>query len=270
MARRSIRNSVFIAAFSLAAAALMAGGASARTIRVDVGSSSYDTNGQAWQNSETSIGDAETLAGTLPFAINFGTGYENVTSFCLGEDGFVAFSACSSIDPSTVLRPLAGDWTSVPDPLAQARIFDQGSVTYTTGQLDPEAPIGPLADAPRAIRFHWNDVCTSGVCDFNNNTPRYTFQAILIDVDGDAGGDFDLELNYGFGGIPAGLGTIGFQLGTNSFQHTGAVANEQSFDFQFRNGALVDGPTAVPEPATLPLLALALSTMYALRRRLSR
>jgi len=108
------------------------------------------------------------------------------------------------------------------------------------------------------------------VCDFNNNTPRYTFQAILIDVDGDAGGDFDLELNYGFGGIPAGLGTIGFQLGTNSFQHTGAVANEQSFDFQFRNGALVDGPTAVPEPATLPLLALALSTMYALRRRLSR
>ena len=253
------------AAVVAAAAIIVAGPAAARTIRVDVGSGQYEQNGQAWEDSETPILAAQLIDGTLPFAIDFGTG--DVTGFCLGQDGFVAFSPCSAIDADTVLDVLARDWTS--DPTAD-RIFDEGSVTYTIGQLSPNVvppgPAPPLADAPRAIRFHWNAVCLSGVCDSNNPDPRYSFQAILIDVDGDAGSDFDLELNYG-GPIPAGTGAISFVLGDNVFTFPGDVANEQSFDFRFRNGVLVDG-SAVPEPPTLLIAALALLLFAAGRRRI--
>ena len=262
MAHRSIRNSVIIAALGLAAAALLAGAASARTIRVDTGSTpqSYidNNNGQFWPDTDGAIGPGTTFEGSLPFAIDFGTG--DVQGFCLQQDGFVAFSSCGS---AAVISPLAANWESDPDAL---EIFQFGSVTYSDGQLDPEPPIGPLAQAPRAVRFHWQEVCTTTPCNDLNNDPRYSFQAILIDR---GAGDFDLELNYG-GAIPAGIGTLGFVLGTNVFEFTGDVANDRSFDFRFRNGVLVDGTAAVPEPSTLLLLALGLTTMHALRRRRSR
>ena len=264
MARRSIRNSVFIAALGVAAAALVAGNAMARTIRVDQGDN-YALTGQLWD--PITIMGASPLSGELPFDLNVGG--ELLSRFCLNAtEGTVHLiedtESCASLpSDAAVLEPLAGTWLYND---SAAFFSDDGAVSYSEGRLatnDTIPPIPPSStDAPRAVRFHWNEV---GCASCSGET--YSFQAILIDV---GNGDFDLEFNYDFGGIPAGLGTIGFQLGTNSFQHTGAVANEQSFDSQFRNGALVDGPTAVPEPATLPLLALALSTMYALRRRLSR
>ena len=118
MARRSIRNSVFIAGLSLAAAALVAGTALARTIRVDSGPLGYPDRGEAWLDGGTAIQGAESIDGSLPFGskgINFGLGYTNVTGFCLSENGFVAFYPCGAIDPNTVLSPLARDWTSDPD-----------------------------------------------------------------------------------------------------------------------------------------------------------
>ena len=265
MSRRSQHPSWF-AAVLLLAAVMSPWDAYGRTIRVDQGDN-YEFTGQLWD--PIVIMGASPLSGSLPFALNVGG--ELLTRFCLNAtEGTVQLIAgaesCASLPPdAALLQPLAAAWQY--DDSA-AFFTDDGAVSYSEGRLatnDTLPPIPPVStDAPRAVRFHWNEV---GCASCGGET--YSFQAILIDV-GNGNGDFDLEFNYDFGGIPAGLGTIGFVLGSDSFQHTGAVANEQSFDFQFRNGALVDGSTAVPEPATLPLLALALSTLYVLRRRRTR
>jgi hypothetical protein len=264
MTRRTLQRSLSATALVLATSLFLVHNASARTIRVDVGyPGNYNFTGQAW-NPAVPLVPPGPLSGTLPFAIDFGTG--NQTAFCLYEDGQISFgeAVCSAIpDPNATLDVLAADWVGTGAP----NLFDTGSITYSDGNLAAEPPYDPPSpplpeDAPRAVRFHWNDV-TCPTC----GGVEYSFQAILIDVDGAAGGDFDIELNYGFGGIPAGVGAIGLVLGGNQFEHTGAVANDESFDLQFRNGVLVDGTTAVPEPSTLLLLMLAFLTMQTLRRR---
>ncbi len=233
--------------------------ANARTIRVDVGSGNYPTNGQAWESSETPLGAAAFLSGTLPFALNFGTGLQ--TSFCLGANGFIGFSGnCGAIPANATLQPLGATWITDP---ATTRIFEQGSVTYTEGNLARQLPFpaNPL-DAPLAVRFHWNDViCAppSATCQGQ----MYSFQAILIDM---GNGDFDLELN--FDDIPAGIGIAQFLLGTNAFQFGGPFLSAQDYDFQFRGGVLVNG-TPVPEPGLVWLLGLAAALMGLLRRRRS-
>jgi hypothetical protein len=260
-----VKQTLSVGAAVLASVLVLASAATARTIRVDTNSTpeTYEGNGQFWPATDDAIKGNPSVEGSLPFGANgidFGPAYTNVTDFCLHEDGFVAFSSCGALDPNAVLRPLAADWASDPD---AENVFEFGSVTYSTGQLDPAAPFVPLADAPRAIRFHWNLICTSFPC---NGNPEYSFQAILIDVDGDAGGDFDLEFNYG-GAIPAGTGVIGFVLGANTFTFNGDVESDQSFDFQFRGGRLVGDVTEVPEPATWTLFALALLALPAFARR---
>jgi len=268
MTCRALQRSLATTALVLAASLFLADSALARTIRVDVGfPGNYENNGQAWNLPVIPLVPPGPLSGSLPFAIDYGAG--NQTAFCLYENGQITFgeSPCGAIPASdAVIQPLAADWIGS----GEDDLFDTGSITYSTGNLAAEPPYNPPnppdpLDAPRAVRFHWNFV----TCPTCGGT-EYSFQAILIDVDGDAGGDFDLEFNYGFGGIPAGLGTIGLVLAGNEFQHTGAVGNDESFDFKFRNGILVDGTTAVPEPPALALLGLALLTMLTLHRRRNR
>ena len=235
--------------------------ANARTIRVDVGSGNYPTNGQAWESSETPLGAAAFLSGTLPFALNFGTGLQ--TSFCLGANGHYRILEQLWRDPGATRRCSRWAPPGSTDP-ATTRIFEQGSVTYTEGNLARQLPFpaNPL-DAPAAVRFHWNDViCAppSATCQGQS----YSFQAILIDM---GNGDFDLELN--FDDIPAGIGIAQFLLGTNAFpQFGGPFLSAQDYDFQFRGGVLVNG-TPVPEPGLVWLLGLAAALMGFLRQRRS-
>ena len=220
----------------------------ARTIRVDFGAGNYVNSGQAWQLAETPLIPPGSVSGTLPFAINFGTG--NQTAFTLFEDGRITFGAAS-------IEPLAADWLGT----GTASILDSGSITYNEGNLargDPSSfPADPL-DAPQAVRFTWNDITCATCGGF-----QYTFQVILIDM---GGGDFDLELNYN--GVPAGVGIARFTLGSNTLPPFGGPFDPNTdYDFQFRNGVLVG--SQVPEPGVPSLLALGFLALAAagLRRR---
>jgi len=227
----------------------------ARTIRVDFGAGNYDFTGQAWSLVETPVVPPAPVSGTLPFAIDFGTGPQ--TAFCLYEDGLISFGATNCSDPvpsDARLEPLAADWIATP---GATSILDPGSITYNEGNLARESPFpaNPL-DAPQAVRFTWFDVTCA--CDGF----QYSFQAILINQ---GGGDFDLELNYN--GIPASVGNAGFTLGPNTFSFSGPFDSATDHDFQFRNGVT----TPVDEPGVAPLLAIACAALAVVgwRRRVT-
>jgi len=241
----------------------------ARSIRVDAGDGNYTGNGQAWAASEQSIdltpGNPRVAGGTLPFALNFGTGLQS--TYCFSEDSEIWFGSCavSPGDPgfsAGLIEPLAADWIAGPG----QRIFDEGSVTFTEGRLSRgPGPFDPsqIGNAPLAMRFHWNRVLLNGLPP----DTKHSFQAILIQVG--SSGDFDLELNYL--SVPSGIGTARFQLGTNAFDFRGPFPSSTDFDFQFRNGILINGTNGtVPEPATPLLLLGALAIAALLRRRKTR
>jgi hypothetical protein len=245
--------SVLAVALTMAAALAVSSLAAARTIRVDVGSGNYDTNGQAWNNFEQPLAGAPSLSGTLPFSINFGQG--SINSFCLFSNGSIGFSSnCGAVPANALLQPLFANWQQDP---AASRLFDDGAITYSFGHLAPDPPFpADPNDAPLAARFHWQNLTCDTCAGF-----RYTFQAILIDM---GNGDFDLELNYG--NIPAGVGIAGFTLGSNTFSLAGPF-DDSLPTFHFRGGQLV-GVTPVPEPSTLALVGIALLAGFAgLRKR---
>jgi hypothetical protein len=234
--------------------------AHARGIRVDVGSSNYDFNGQAWASSEDALGTAPFLAGTLPFALNVdGT---TLSAFCLFGNGTIGFAPdCTNVPVDAFLNPLASDWTPaqpIPPNPVPVRIFESGSVTYTEGRLATQSPFPANSnDAPLAVRFHWNDLTCSACNGFT-----YSFQAILI---GRGNGDFDIEFNYN--DIPAGIGLASILLGTSSAQSGGPFASNVDYDFSFRNGVLVGDATPVPEPAPIALLLASCAALALARRR---
>lgn len=233
---------------------------SGRSIRVDLGSSNFSFNGQAWDGDLVPDlrGDGAGN-GSIPFLLNFGAGAQQY-DFSLSENGFVSLVAPGSglgggtLPPTgNYIAPFAADWVERYD------LFDPGIPTdmtnvihYGLGHIDTAVKGSYDYDfklAPRALRFTWQGMCPAAEPDCFGGP---SFQAVLIDR---GGGDFDLELN---GNSLATAGAAGgFVLGANKLTSIGPATT----DFCFRGGralACDDAVGVVPESGTLSLFAAGL------------
>ena len=280
-----------LAAVAIAVASVIPATANAqRTARVDapftdpVVDGNYLTNGEAWQTM-SSLPELFGGEGNLPFAINFGQAGPTESHFCVNSfQSTIGFGAtCDLSTPYLApLFPAKGIFQSFWDfDSSLDQVSQPGSVTYSTGRLaaDPtQIPPNPN-DAPRAVRFHWNEVHCSAFFFACNSAAVVSFQAILIDASkNNSFGDFDLEFNYSGANSAFDQFAAELNLPNNFFLFDGTeIRSGKSFDFQFRNGvgSLVDGggggggggTVPVPEPGTIALLLAGFGIASLARRR---
>lgn len=248
--------------------------AGARGVRIDFENSNFDFTGQAWAPLEFVDVEADGNSAEIPlgFSIDFGSGL--VDSLYINENGYVSFGAPIVFDGGIgALSELGGDVvapyyanlqsTTPTDPSIDNFFDAEGSVSYSTGRLDTQAPFEDQTTAPRALRVTWYNVLDS-------NADPVLFQALFLE--GSAAGDFDLELNFGSGTDLPAPSLAGFVLGTNTLALTTGFGSGFDYTYRFRGGVL-DGsteppPTAVPEPGSMLLLCagLLLLACAALRR----
>lgn len=224
--------------------ALTSADSHARIIRIDQGSNWGDSLVANIQ------GDGSRLV-DIGFSINFGAG--SFSQLIINENGFVSFadgSTITGLDADFVSNGAAND------------VEDTGAITYTQGIFDFAANFEQGVSTPDAFRVQWVDQLNSLV-----------FQILLLDQ---GAGNFDLEINHGCDDRPrcddilaVGNDTTaaGYALGANVFNAFGPFAIANDFTFQFRNGAVVQPPTAVAEPGSFGLLMAGLFGLIAVRRR---
>ncbi len=260
------------AALALAAASA----ADATTIRTGFDGATLDRND-----------DESTVAVALGFTANFFGVTE--TSLYVNNNGNVTFAG-----PESTYTPYG--LTAVTHPIIAPFFADVDTrfvgqpVTYGTGAVDGHAAFG----------VNWLDV------DYFNgalgHSARNSFQLVLIDRSDLGLGNFDFEFNYGAiqwetgtaassGGDADGLGgnsaRVGFSNGNGtSFEFAGSGVNGAFLDgganalvagsnidlagrylFQVRSGAVVNPPSEVPVPASLPLMLVGPLVLAGLRRR---
>jgi hypothetical protein len=248
--------------------------AGARGVRIDFEDSNFDFTGQAWDTLQfvDVENDGNSVEIDLGFSIDFGDGL--VDSLFINENGYVSFDAPIVFDGGIgALSELNGDVvapyyanlqsTTPTDPSIDNFFDAEGSVSYSTGRLDTQAPFEDQTTAPRALRITWYNVLDS-------NADPVLFQALFLE--GPAAGDFDLELNFGSGTDLPAPSLSGFVLGANSAVLNSGFASEFDYTYRFRGGVL-DGsteppPTAVSEPGSMLLLCagLLLLALAAVRR----
>lgn len=235
-------------------------------VLVDQGNN-YSSDGQSWPG-DTDYAPPGTTGGTVPFALNFGSGAA-LRSFTFDPHGQVPFTGTDFIAPLRAAIPF--------------RVDNSGFsfMRWGAGLIDPKllAPpplVGPfdISNALQAYRFTWLSVCpTGGVCDGSNSV---SFQTVLVNLGSDA---FVLEFNYGLNSfVPPGA-TAGYLLGANTASFAGPF-NDVGPDYCFKGGvasafttvaACRGAVTVVPEPATIALFLTGFTLLAgtSLRRRRS-
>lgn len=249
---------ILASALLLASALAIALPSHARPVRVDFDEAPFDTNGGGWPDAFDDAVDATAgpAGGTLAFGLRLGGTLFD--SFCLSEDGFIGLqvgtTTCTGTGPADYAAVIAPLFDPDLVSLFPAASFEAGSVSYSVGYVDLEAPF-VRDEAVTAMRFFWNNLTANG--------ENRIFQLFLYDTGG-GNGDFDLEFAYGQDGDePYTTGAQFISLnGQNLLTGTGPFGPDTDYLFAFRDGA-IDGtapppPTPVPEPAPLLLFLIGL------------
>jgi len=254
-----------ISALLLASALTIALPSHARPVRIDFDEAPFENNGGGWPDAFDDAVDATAgpAGGTLAFGLRLGDTLFD--SFCVSEDGFVGLQVGSTTCTGTTPADYAAVIAPLFDPdlvsVFPAASYEAGSVSYSVGYVDLEAPYN-LDEAVTAMRFFWNSLTTNG--------ENRIFQLFLYDTGG-GNGDFDLEFAYGvLGDEPYATGAQFISLdGQSLLTGTGPFGPETDYLFAFRDGAIggttppppPPPPTPVPEPASLLLLLAGLAAL---------
>jgi len=145
-----------ISALLLASALTIALPSHARPVRIDFDEAPFENNGGGWPDAFDDAVDATAgpAGGTLAFGLRLGDTLFD--SFCVSEDGFVGLQVGSTTCTGTTPADYAAVIAPLFDPdlvsVFPAASYEAGSVSYSVGYVDLEAPYN-LDEAVTAMRF---------------------------------------------------------------------------------------------------------------------
>lgn len=269
-------RTMLIAASLMTASSAFAGGKEL----VDQGDN-YINDGQQWPV----LGALEPLVGSIPFALNFGSGATAGRTFFLDPHGRLDFTTDISGTTNT------GDFVNIlfnTTPSTNGQFTPRLNITNDVGLIDPSvidstlaSQFGDKTKGLAAYRFWFTGVCPTNDADCSG----LDFQAVFVHLTDNA---FVLEFNYGSNFFDAGDPTseflAGFGIGSNAVSSTTDSAfsgfSTTGPDFCFNNGVSSNfttiancvgtTSTTVPEPDVRSLVLLGgllLAACGVLRRR---
>jgi hypothetical protein len=190
-----------------------------RSVRTDSSDTAFESQGGFWGDDGTFFED---FASRTEFKLNFGTAAgARFWTVCTSIKGYIRFVTSDTCDYS--FPPGAGGNYIAVYATPDLTLASFGNLTRTRGFVDFNIPPARLAQAVPAMRYWWNPVRL--VSDTGEVSPFHV-QIVLLDrSEGNAVGDFDIELNYGtnLGDVVPADGSLahtpgfrGFKLGPNS------------------------------------------------------
>jgi hypothetical protein len=266
-----IIRAMLIAASLMTASSAFAGGKEL----VDQGDN-YINDGQQWPV----LGALEPLVGSIPFALNFGSGAVSGRTFFLDPHGRLDFTTDISGTTNT------GDFVNIlfnTTPSTNGQFTPRLNITNDVGLLDPSVIDSTLASHfdNKALGLDAYRFWFTGVCPTNDaSCSGLDFQAVFVHLTDNA---FVLEFNYGtnfFDSLdPTSEFLAGFQIGSNTASFNNGFSGTGP-DFCFNNGVASNfttiancvgtTSTTVPEPDVRSLVLLGgllLAACGVLRRR---
>jgi hypothetical protein len=197
-----------------------------RSVRTDSSDTAFESQGGFWGTDNDEFERVtEDFASRTEFKLNFGTSAgARFWTVCTSTKGYIRFVASDTCDYS--FPPGAGGNYIAVYATPDLAFPSFGSLTRTRGFVDfkiPNPPPARLAQAVPATRYWWNPVILAS--DTGEVSPFHV-QIVLLDrSEGNAVGDFDIELNVGtnLGDVVPADGSLahtpgfqGYKLGPNS------------------------------------------------------
>jgi len=230
-----------------------------RSIRVDLGDSNFDQNGEAWfYRYEVDFATEPLTTGSMPFALNYSGAPGPGTFQDFGMSGYplsppylgLAHTDLTGTQSAGILAYYFDSWPPYTS-------WDSGE--WSIGMIDTQAPYSK-SEAVDAIRFTWKGSISDG--------RTITTQVVLLNR---GAGDFDIELNYGLGtfDFPAGGSQLMNFMPNGPGQQLFASHGKIGFVGACFRGGVGEICAPVPEPSTYALFVVGVALLggIALRRR---